>query len=342
MKPFLTLLLVWLFLSPNSSIAQEGTETLLLAWWNVENLFDTTDDPKTKDEEFTPNGRKHWTDERLVQKMKNLAQVLGDMKDAPNMPGKMPDIIGFCEVEHEALLKTLFHDYLKLNHYGFVYHETQDFRGIDIGFAYDTTRVRVKSMKTHPVVIHDYHSRDILEILFDIRGKELVVFGNHWPSRAGGENRSRPKRDRAAGILRRAIDAHLKKNPSADIVALGDFNDEPKNLSIKKRLNAGGSFQQVKHATDGTLYDCWTGSDAQGSYIYKNRWNKLDHAIVSQGLLDEEDFYITKRSFASFAPDYLLKSQRGKPYISRTYKGRKYYRDGYSDHLPLLLLLYLK
>ncbi|ACF13771.1 Endonuclease/exonuclease/phosphatase [Chloroherpeton thalassium ATCC 35110] len=341
-KPFFLLLLGWIFFCQSPLFSQNKPDSLLLAWWNVENLFDTTDDPQTKDEEFTPNGKKQWTEVRLAQKMKNLAQVILDMKTAPIASGKMPDIIGFCEVEHQALLDTLFCDYIKSRNYAFIYKETEDFRGIDIGFAYDKNRLQVKSFKAHPVVINEEHSRDILEVEFEVQGKTLVVFGNHWPSRSGGKKRSEPKRAKAAAILRAAIDARLAKNPSADIVLLGDFNDEPKSPSIKKSLKANGSFEEVKQASDGRLYDCWKGSDAPGSYIYKNEWNKLDHAIVSKGLLDEQDFYITKSSFVCFRPGYLVKSSKGNAYIARTYKGKNYDPDGYSDHLPLLLLLYVK
>jgi len=339
-KPFFALLLTWLFISQTVLSAENKPNTLLLAWWNVENLFDTKDDPNKKDEDFTPNGRNQWTEARLEHKMKNLSQVILDMKQTPMASGKLPDIIGFCEVEHQALLETLFQDHLKANNYGLVYHETEDFRGIDIAFAYDKNRLQVKGFKTHPVVINGRHSRDILEVEFEFQGKTLVVFGNHWPSRWGGKKRSEPKRIKAAAILRSAVDAHLAKNPNADIVMLGDFNDQPKNPSIKKTLKANGGFNTVKNGTSGKLYNCWKSSESQGSYIYKNKWNKLDHAIVSKGLLDEQNFFITKRSFLCFNPDYLLKKSRGKFYISRSYRGSKYY-GGYSDHLPLLLLLHV-
>ena len=122
----LFLILINSCVQKHNAIAQTGNE-FFVANWNVENLFDTIDDPNKSDEEFLPGGDKKWNNERLNTKLEHLAKVIGSMND-----GNGPDILGIEEVENEELLKNLIHNYLKNDFFKIAYSESPDERGIDI------------------------------------------------------------------------------------------------------------------------------------------------------------------------------------------------------------------
>ncbi|KAK3582615.1 hypothetical protein CHS0354_024169 [Potamilus streckersoni] len=221
----------------------------LIVWWNVENLFDTVNDPRKNDDEYTPTGKREWTEQRLNKKFENLAHVIKDISKRNKK--QFPDIMGFCEVENEPLLDQLYKKYIKAANHKIVYHESMDSRGIDVSFVYNSKTFRLINKKVIGVKIYDKPTRDILLGHFkDLKkGYDLYVFLNHWPSRIGGEEKTELKRISAAKSLRHAIDSLLKKNADADILLMGDFNDEPIDKSILTYLKSSGSRDYVKKGT---------------------------------------------------------------------------------------------
>jgi predicted extracellular nuclease len=314
----------------------ESSNTFLVAWWNVENLFDTIDDP-TQDDDFTPSGKYKWTEERLDYKFKQLSTVIRDLAQSRNYT--LPDIMGFCEVEHQYLLDTLFQKYLNAKAYKVVYYESPDPRGIDVGIAYDSAKFQLLDSKPHRVNLGQGSTRDILEAKFSSGGKVLYVFANHWSSRRGGEEASEPRRIVAAQTLRARLDEIFSQDSTADVIMLGDLNDEPSNNSVSKTLRATGDLNQVLASSDGTLYNFMAGYQGIGTYYYQNHWERIDHAIISKGLFDNKGFSIIRNSFAVFHRTYMFERDRdGKPTEKpfRTFAGQRYL-GGYADHLPILL-----
>jgi hypothetical protein len=169
----------------NFACAQQNNDTLFVAHWNVENLFDTIDDPKTEDEEFLPSGSKEWNDERLDKKLYNLSRVIRSMNSDNG-----PDLLGICEVEHQALLDTMIAKYLSDKSYKTAYLESLDGRGIDNGIIYDSRRFSLLDIKGHRVDVGgDYETRYVLEGIFLFEKTDTIYFFvNHWPSRRGGKN----------------------------------------------------------------------------------------------------------------------------------------------------------
>jgi predicted extracellular nuclease len=308
----------------------------LIAWWNVENLFDTIDDP-TQDEDFTPSGKNKWNEERLDYKFKQLSTVIRDIAQSRNYT--LPDIMGFCEVEHGYLLDTLFQKYLNAKSYRVVCYESPDPRGIDVGIVYNSEKFQLLDSKPHRVNLGQGSTRDILEAKFSSSGKILYVFANHWPSRRGGEEASEPRRIVAAQTLRARLDEILSQDSTADVIMLGDLNDEPSNNSVSKTLRAIGDLNQVLSSNDGTLYNFMATYQGIGTYYYQNHWERIDHAIVSKGLFDNKSFSVVPNSFSAFHKTYMFERDRdGKPTEKpfRTFAGQRYL-GGYADHLPILL-----
>jgi len=333
------LLFIVLALS-NFACAQKDTDTLFIAHWNVENLFDTSDDPKTEDEEFLPSGIKEWDDERLDKKMYNLSRVIRSMNNDLG-----PDLLGVCEVEHQLLLDSMLIRHLSDKKYKTAYLESLDGRGIDNGIIYNADKFSLIDVKGHRINLGGgYETRFIFEAIFLLDKKDTIYFFvNHWPSRRGGEEESEPKRIAAAKTIRIEVESILTKNRNSKIIIVGDFNDEPTNISITEYLKAQPFFcDSLDHeklpedfGTDlfNLSYKAWF--DGAGSFKYKDDFNMLDQIIISKNLLLGDDLEYNCNSFEVYKP-YLMVTRTGKfqgaPFP--TYGGSRYL-GGYSDHYPV-------
>ncbi|NOH00315.1 MAG: hypothetical protein HND52_20310 [Ignavibacteriae bacterium] len=310
--------------------------TVFVATWNLENLFDTIDHPEKNDEEFTPDGRKQWTETRLENKINNLAKLFQDMND-----GKGPDILGVQEVEHERLLSQLLSKVDNQKEYKIAYEESLDKRGIDNGLIYNSEIFELLSKSKHEIELDSKRpTRYILESELLVGGRDtLFVFVNHWPSRSGGQERSEPNRIRAAEVQKAAFDSVISRNISANIIILGDFNDEPENISLSNTLLVNNSFdrEEVLDFPNTELYNLSYKlfEEGQGTYLYQGDWNMLDQIIVSGDLLDSTGLYYQPGTFEILNFDYsVTKEGRYKGASIPTYGGRNYL-GGFSDHFAV-------
>ena len=308
-----------------------------LAFYNVENLFDLEDDPLTLDEEFTPSGKLQWTPERYQTKLDHLAQVVEGMG--------FPALLGLAEVENAKVLedfrgKTV----LKNQDYGIVHYDSPDLRGIDVALLFRKSIFKVLTSETirieyTPELLAERpndKTRDILFVQGIFQKKDtLNVLIAHAPSRSGGQTETEPKRIFVARQIRKKADELFKRNPAANIVIMGDLNDEPTDPSVATALSAKGL---AGPSAKSTLYDCFYQLDAagKGSYRYRGNWNMLDHIILSGNLLDPVSrLYFSKPQI--FQQDWMMYEDAtyGKS-PNRTYGGARYF-GGYSDHLPIFM-----
>lgn len=296
--------------------------------WNVENLFDTKDDPSVKgDEDYTPESAKHWTQERLEIKLKNLAKVISKMND-----GKGPDVLGVCEIENRQVVEMLVEELKSLGRkYEIVHKDSPSERGIDCAIIYDSAVFTLVEPQFHHVDADN--TRDIVEAKLKRNGNDLYVFMDHWPSRFHEES----YRNKAADVLRKRVDALLAADPKADIIMLGDFNDEPDDVAIREHLRAAKSDD---HLPPGSLFNTTAPikESGKGTIVYKNKWELFDQVIVSPGLLDTAGFHWKKDSSRRIDfPELIFrpKSDEEIPRPNQVYTGKVFHKTGYSDHLPV-------
>lgn len=309
----------------------------VVGFYNVENLFDTENDPYTNDDWFTANSPLEWTDERYGRKLRNLAQVL------LSMPHGAPAIMGLAEVENARVLEDLNEE---LNWQGmgmdFIHEESPDERGIDVALLYHPERFQYIEHDIHPVrfdVDPDDKTRDILQVTGVMGGEEVHVFVNHWPSRSEGVEESRPKREAAARVLREEVDGLLEDDPSARIIIMGDLNDYPTDSSVKEVLRAGPHPAYAQGDLLNLSYNPhWRG---EGTHVHKGNWGMLDHIIVTEGIVHPQaGLKLASQEVNIMNEDWLLYRNSRKQIVkpSRTYAGKKYH-GGYSDHLPVYIEL---
>jgi predicted extracellular nuclease len=297
--------------------------------YNVENLFDTIDDPNKADEDFTPSGKLQWNTAKYYEHLNHTVDAI------TNKGTNFPAVVGLVEVENGTVLNDLVNTtFLKGKGYQVVWYEGPDERGIDVALIYDSNRVGIIGSRAIPVVLEsvtDPNTRDILEVSVKVGEENFQLFVNHWPSRRGGQDESEMHRIKAASVLRKEVDQILSVNPKANIICMGDFNDFPSNKSVHDVLQAGVSNEHS------VLFNMMSDFEAlkKGTHFYKGEWSPLDQFIVSYGMFDSK--CIDANSFEVVSYDFLYyTSKDGVRSPSRAYVGDSY-KGGYSDHLPILM-----
>lgn len=327
-----TLILTLVFIV-SISFAQEapiGT----IGFYNLENLFDTVDDPDINDEDFLPAGSYEWDEVKYQNKIANMSRVIADMANGP-------DIVGLAEVENRKVLEDLVQtDNLKMKRYQIVHFNSPDARGIDVGLIYKQgifTPFDVRTLKFSDPDDQEFKTRDILWVKGLYHKDTLHVVVNHWPSRRGGKE---DKRLMAAEIVRKAIDSVQAINPDSKIVLMGDFNDDPSNKSIKKILQADDKEKKLEK---GMMYNASSNTFKQGygTLFYRGAWNLFDQIIISQSLLEDNatNYHYMPDSFRVVAADYMQEPKgdnKGAPLRTHSYG---VYKNGYSDHYPSIIFI---
>lgn len=337
MKKYLFICLVVLAVSIH---AQNKKEVYPIAFYNVENLFDTKRDLTIQDEDFTPSGRNNWTEDKYKKKLNNLAYVINLLGKETSPSGAV--IIGVAEVENRKVIEDLINTGdLAKRKYQIVHQDSPDARGIDVGLIYNPAFFKVSSYKTYPFTLpgsNDIKTRDILVVSGLLEGQPLSILVNHWPSRRG--DNSSPLRERAAAICKHISDSIYNANQKTGIIIMGDMNDDPKDKSTRIVLNAKKNQKDVQN---GGLYNTmWKIHESGiGTLCYKDEWNLFDQIIISQNLLEKGDSKLKFQKAEVFNKDFLFqKSGKYKGYPLRTFSGNTFL-NGYSDHFPTLIYLTL-
>ena len=304
--------------------------------YNVENLFDTIDDKGVIDEEFLPTGKLKWNSERYHVKLDHLVEAI-----TMNLP-ENPILIGLIEIENKGVLIDLKKTgRLAKTNYEIAHKDSPDARGIDCGLLYDKSCFKLLAMENLKVSIDsipDFKTRDILYVKGQLQGGKVIhLFVNHWPSRRGGEGESEIRRIQAATVARAKVEAILKADPNANIVLMGDFNDHPDNVSIQDVLKA-----KAVTDTSADLLDLFADDHkaGKGTHNFKGEWGVLDHFIVSKALYNGSNGISLSPNDGKivYEEKLLFTGKDGSKKPATTYGGPNYY-GGYSDHLPIQLIL---
>lgn len=339
--------LIALLLMPFSVVyPQEKKEYKVntIAFYNLENLFDTENDPITYDDDRTPEGKDHWTEEVYQAKLKNMAQVISEI--GSDVTGTSPAIIGLCETENRKVLEDLVNqEPLLLKEYGIIQFDSPDRRGIDVAFLYQKRLFNPTNYKAHALRIYDNEdatkrvfTRDQLVVSGMLDGEKIHFIVNHWPSRSGGEARSRQKRIRAAKLNKHLVDSIFVEEPYAKIITMGDLNDDPTSPSIQTILKPVKKKEEMKiKELYNPMYSMF--KKGLGTLAYRDRWNLFDQIIISTELTKED--YTSYRFYKAgiYNKAYLANSKgqyKGYPYRSFANGA---FTGGYSDHFPVFIYL---
>ena len=329
----IALLLVYTSTAQEKKFAVYG-----VAFYNLENLFDTKKDSIINDEEYTSEGANAWDENKYKNKLNNMAYVLNQLGGKYLPQG--PAVIGVSEVENRGVLE----DLVKTNEfaqrgYEIVHYDSPDFRGIDVALLYNPKLFTVESSKAIPFKVTDnpnFKTRDQLLVTGYLAGEKIHVIVAHWPSRRGGKQSD--YRERAAALGKTIIDSLYKVDPNSKVFYMGDLNDDPFDKSISKVIGAKRNQADVEKG--GMFNPFWNILDSGvGSLAYNGSWNLFDQIMVSNNLVGTDRTNLKFWKAEVFNKDFLI-NQDGqfKGYPKRTFS-KGIWLNGYSDHLPTIVYL---
>jgi predicted extracellular nuclease len=337
------LIVLLLSISLKSSGQQKQHEIIAIAFYNFENLFDTTDDLSNRgDNDFLPHGPYRYTKEIYFQKLHNLATVISQLGTDLTPDG--PAIIGTAEIENDHVLRDICSQpLLKDRKYKFVHFDSRDSRGIDVALIYHPKYFQIIGSKCLSVKGGEHmekssRTRDILHVSGILASDTVHIFVNHWPSRRGGEAASASSRAMAASVCRLAVDSLTRLNSQTKIVIMGDLNDDPVNTSVTTVLGAKGKKEQV---SPGELYNPFERlyKKGYGTLGYNGSWNLFDQIIISGSWLDPNSSHWKYYKAEVFDRPFLkYRFGQNKGYPLRSFEGHNW-MNGYSDHFPSLIYL---
>ncbi len=291
--------------------------------YNVENLYDTIDDPTKNDSEFLPTSNNNWNSIKYFEKLAHINKVFDQINN--------PLIIGLIEIENATVVRDVVkHSERMNNKYGVVHYDSPDERGVDVAMIYDSSALKlIKSGYIRYTLPDTSYSktRDIVWAKYK-NGKDIIyTFVNHWPSRRTGEKVSEINRIIAATAARKFIDSLMNDDKDVKIVFMGDLNDHPQDKAP----------QMIYEKLTQMIFP--TSGEFGGSYCYKNEWEIIDHIMISPSMLTKKGIKAVKESGKIHSFEFLITEYKGVKMPFRTYA--KYYLGGYSDHLPVSIQITL-
>ncbi|NDV56962.1 endonuclease/exonuclease/phosphatase family protein [Bacteroides sp. 519] len=306
-----------------------------VAFYNVENLFDTVPDPGKNDAEYLPYGANQWNTKKYTAKLANIAQVLSELTCAKTPQG--PVVIGLAEVENRYVLNDLvIQPAIAAAKYGIVHIEGEDKRGIDCALLYDPKQFKLESsvLIPHKPFNNDttHKTRGFLLVEGKVAKERICFIVNHWPSRGAAA----PARIWAARQVRAITDSLANTHPDLKIIVMGDMNDDPMDESMITL----GARKTIAEVVEGDFYNPWWATledEGVGTLLYRGKWNFFDQIVLSRNLLVGKG--LKYESHEVFSRDYLFQQDgKYKGYPFRTHGGREWL-NGYSDHLPTIIYL---
>ncbi len=313
-----------------------------VAFYNLENLFDTCHDAHKNDYDFLPGGSYQWDETKYKNKLANMARALSDLGTDKVPQGA--SIIGVVEVENDNVLNHLMDEpRMKQRGYKYIHFEGPDKRGVDCALIYNPKAFQV-TKAFHKLYVFEHgdtaqKTRPFLCVQGKLAGDNLTVIVCHMPSR-GHDNVYREDGGRQVRAL---TDSIRMADPSQHIMVMGDMNDDPDDNSMAKCL---GAKRKMKDVGEGDFYNPWWDilrGKGQGTLTYQGGWNLFDQIVCSKNMLDvdgkKEYKELTLYNYHIFKRDYLLQQEgkyKGTP--KRTHAGGVWL-NGFSDHLPTVTYL---
>ena len=316
-----------------------------VAFYNLENLFDTIDNSSTKDE-YSPilkiKGNKtkaYWN------KINNVAKVLSDIGREESK--KSPAIIGIAEVENDTVIRDILNtNYFKNKHYDYIHTDSPDWRGIDVALLFNLSVFSPSDYKTYELKAwnekgYRVKTRNQLLVSGYLDSEPIHIIVNHWPSQRGGAKKTAYLRRKSAELNLKIISELKDINPNAKILTMGDFNDDPTSSSIKKVLKAIGKIKKIDAEI---LYNPFEEmfKRGMGTLGFRDNLNLFDQIIFSSNLITKNKDYSTFKFYKAgiFNPKYLINNKgkyKGYPY--RSWSSNNTFTGGFSDHYPVYLFL---
>ena len=317
----------------------QTTNRICIMSWNIQNLFDTEDDPDNPmDDEYLPEGKQNWTTDAYQSKLKNLAWAIAQVK---------PDILGVAEVENRRVLVDL-QQVLKAEHKHelpeIIHREGKDTRGIETALLSRFKPEAVSWLTANPT------GREMTCGTFRVDGASFTVVMCHWKSKLIPQGMTEQEvtalRVNEALAVRGFIDGQMRSDTNAAILVMGDFNDDFASPTLTGQALFLLDREGLK-SNPSALYNLAAdvAESRRGTYYYNRRWEAIDSISVSQPMLaplSSRAWTIEPNAYMVYRDSRLTDYRNGSPRGFRVIvpKEAPRYTYGYSDHLPVTTLLW--
>ena len=317
-----------------------------VVFYNLENLFDTINDPNKNDEEYLPEGARKWTTYRYNQKLENMSRVLFDIAAEDR---NFPTVIGVSEIENRLVLEDLLATQkLAKTNYRIVHYESPDRRGVECAFFYRPDQFKLEGSEAHKISFPgqpNFLTRDLVAMWGKIDGEPFYFIVSHWPSRLGGKERSQHSRDFVAAKCKHICDSVRTVNPNTKVVIMGDFNDDATDASVVEVLGAKGNMKKLEKTDMFNPFYAMLKA-GYGTLAYRDSWNLFDNIVVSENLATGSTgaLKVQKKEGAKFygniftRPYMIQQEGQYKNYPLRSFVGSNF-QNGYSDHFPVYIYI---
>ncbi len=338
-----------------SAFAQKTQQNYVIGFYNLENLFDTYDDPVKNDNEFLPEGKNKWTQAKYEKKLHNLATVIRAMADNNR---RWHTILGISEIENRLVIEDLVSQpEIAAANYGIVHYDSPDRRGVDVALLYKPDQFTCLDSESIPFDFNSdidfsdtdtsyFKTRDILMVHGLIAGEHFAFYVAHLPSRVGGKGGN--LRSRGAEIIYSHSRMMEEKYPGIKIVVMGDMNDNPTDDSMAKYLHGQEKLADV---TPTEFFSPYTSmlKAGYGSLCYQGVWSIYDLQLVNYSLACAPEGGLKiqpvtknhgKEYYGVVFKRPWMTTQKGqyKGYPFRTFSNGSFI-GGYSDHYPTYIVI---
>lgn len=327
----------------------------VIGFYNLENLFDTYDDPAKHDEEFLPDGKNKWTEVKYQKKLHNMASVIRSMAEAN---GRFHTILGVSELENRLVLEDLVSQpEIAQANYQIVHYDGPDARGVDVALLYRPDQFTFLGSESIPFDFNSdrieftmseenqkrFKTRDILMVHGTIDGEHFAFYVAHLPSRIGGKGWD--LRSRGAEIIYNHSMVMMKKYPGIKIAVMGDMNDNPTDESMTTFLHGKEKPEQVGKEDYFSPFISMLKA-GYGTLAYQGVWNIYDIILVNENLLNAPEGGLKIRPVGkkgyygvTYKRPFMITQKgqyKGTPF--RTFSGGSFI-GGYSDHFPTYIVI---
>ncbi|MDR0451310.1 MAG: endonuclease/exonuclease/phosphatase family protein [Treponema sp.] len=334
---------------------ETGKNRLRILTWNVQAVFDGEENGAEYEEYTEPAG---WTPEKYSGRLNSLARAIGQIEP------EAPDILALEEIENARVLEDLVRGPLSKHGYRHTFFANIPGASLGIGVISRTpfTRTLLHSFAGETAGT----PRPVAEVWVRPGNEDLALLVCHWKSKVGGDELTEPQRRASARVLLRRLREIEREAPSTPVLIMGDLNenydeyyrqagaylcallpDDPRTAELTGLYGAGGKaaleIQQdflvltgnkpprAEYFAPGTLalYSPWKGELKDGSYLYRNQWETIDHFLINGALFDNLGWEFSACQVLNGEP-FMNPKAYPDAYVPRTGAGLR-------DHLPLLL-----
>ena len=346
MKKLLSL--VVLLCAINFSYSQESHKKEYkihtVAFYNLENLFDTIDDISTKDEYSPILQLKSKKSETYWNKIDNMARVI--LSIGKEKTRRSPTIVGLCEIENDAVLEDLVKSrFLKEKGYSYINIPSPDWRGIDVALLYKEKYFSVSDFKNFVLKAYNKEgyrvkTRDQLLVSGYLETELIHFIINHWPSQRGGQKKSDYLRLKSAELTVEIIEKLKEEELTPKIIVMGDFNDDPTAKSLKTILKTKDKKKKLSINDLFNPYEMLF-KKGFGTLGFRDNINLFDQIILTSNFISENKTYTSLKLYKAnvYNPNFLITNKgRYRGYPFRSWSNGSF-TGGFSDHFPVYVYL---